>query len=147
MLADVRLTSLVAGAGYLFVLADRDRIVTHINNNSRANEPKVQSNASDDEIEAALKQRSDAPDKLHVSLLKPNTEGLIATIGTCAPGLLPPDTVAAAAAKDLFARERVLSEAAKPAVESIRACIRELQPGLDRLAQAIARTLPADAIT
>jgi hypothetical protein len=145
VLGDIRMTSLVAGAGSLFVLVDRDRIVAHINQNSRGDEPRVRTDASDDDIEAALRLRSDAPNKLHAFLLRPNMEGLIASIRTCAPGFWP-DVFAAAIAKDRFARDRVLMETAKLAMASIRACVRDRQPGLDRLAKAIASTVPKEAL-
>lgn len=145
VLADVRVTSMIAGEGLLFVLVDRDRIVQHLNRYAEAGASQLDANATDDEVAAAMLGMSDAPDKLRVFLLHPNIEGLIAAIEACAPGQWAED-VARARAKDRIARDVVLGEIAKAAMATVRACVRGRQPGLDALATALAAFLPTEAI-
>lgn len=146
VLADVRITSLIAGAGRVFALIDRDAIIKHIRQNARSGEPRLAANATDDEITAAVLRTSDAPDKLRVFFLQPNMEGLIAAIERCAPGQWAAE-IGSAKGKDRLARDFLLSEVAKAPMTAVRACIRAHQPGLDSLAKAIAGVLPAESLT
>ncbi len=145
LLADVRVTSLIAGAGKLFLLVDRDRIIDHVNRNAREGEPRLAPGATDDEIVEAIRGTSDAPDRLAVFFLHRNMESLIAAIERCAPGNWTTE-IAEARRKNRLARDLVIRETAKAAMTAVRTCIREAQPGVDALARALAETLPAEAI-
>lgn len=136
VLNDLRSTSLLAGAGTLFLLIDRDVLAAHL---------KLTTRARDEEIEAALKNRSDAPDKLRPFFLHPNLEGLLRSVHDCDPTLLP-DNVARALTKKLNDRDLVLNELKKAPLRALRDCVRKAQPGLDALARAIAAIVSPDAI-
>jgi len=145
VLADVRVTSLIAGAGRLFVLVDRDRIIAHVNQNAREGEPRLAHDASDDQIVEAIRRTSDARGKLRVFFLHRNMEDLIAAIEDCAPGLWEAE-IRQARNKDRLARNFVLTETAKAAMATLRACVRSHQAGLDALAKALGESIPAEAI-
>lgn len=136
VLNDLRSTSLLAGAGTLFLLIDRDVLAAHL---------KLPTRARDEEIEAALKNRSDAPDKLRSFFLQPNLEGLLRSVRDCDPMLLP-DNVARALTKKLNDRDLVLNELKKAHLRALRDCVRKAQPGLDALAGAIAAIVSPDAV-
>ena len=146
VLADVRATSLIAGPGIVFVLADRDRIVQHLNRSARSGETRLEADASDDEIADAILARSDAPRQLRVFMLQPNMEGLITAIEACVKRRQLADEIAGAKAKNRIMRDLVLTEVAREAMQGIRACVRERQPGLDALAKAIGEAIPREAI-
>jgi hypothetical protein len=129
-------TSLLARAGGLYVLVDRDVIATHLG---------LPNGAPDANVIAAFKRRSDAPDKLHPFLLYPNLEGMLRSIGDCAPSLLPA-SVKEALRKDLNERDIVLNELKKAIHRDVRDCVRRRQAGLDALVKSIAAMLPKEAI-
>ncbi|MSQ04318.1 MAG: hypothetical protein EXR71_20965 [Myxococcales bacterium] len=145
VLADVRVASLIAGAGMLFVLADRDVLIEHVNQNAKPGEARLLPTAADADVVAAVRATADAPDRVRVFLLQPNLEGLIRAIETCAPGQWS-DDMRRAKAKDRLARDFVLTEVAKAAMAAVRACIRTHQPGLEALAKALAEVLPEATI-
>ncbi len=136
VLNDLRSTSLLAGAGTLFLLIDRDVLAAHL---------KLPTRARDEEIEAALKNRSDAPDKLRSFFLQPNLEGLLRSVRDCDPMLLPGQRGAGAHPKKLNDRDLVLNELKKAHLRALRDCVRKAQPGLDALAGAIAAIVSPDA--
>jgi len=136
VIKDVERTALIAGAGQLFVLVDRDVIAEHLNLPARA---------PDDDVVAALKERSDASDKVHPFFLLPNIEGLLRSIRACEPTLVP-SNMEAALRKKLNDRDLVFNEAKKEARRTLRDCVRKAQPGLDALAKAIAGVIPLEAI-
>ena len=145
VLEDIRVTSLVAGAGVLLVLVDRDAVVRHVNQNARRDEPRLSATATNEEITAAILATSDAREKLRVFILEPNLEGLVAAIEQCAPGHWTAE-IAAAKRKDRFARDVLLSEVTKAPMTAVRACVRAKQPGIDGLAKALAAIIPPEAI-
>lgn len=131
VLNDVKRTALIAGAGKLYLLVDRDKIARHLG---------LQANAPDADVVDALKERSDTKDKLHPFFLSPNVEGLLRSIRTCDPHLLP-GNVTAALKKKLNDRDIVFNEAGIAAHKKLRDCVRKDQPGLSALAKAIADTV------
>lgn len=137
LLGDIGSTSLIAGRGHVFVLVDRDVIRRKLG---------LADDASDEAVVAEFKRRSDAPDKLSPFFLEPNLEGLLRSIKSCDPALLP-DAMTSALTKSLIDRDRVLKEAKRPSNLALRNCIRAAQPGLDALAKAIAALIPTEAIT
>lgn len=145
VLADVRITSLIAGAGLLFVLVDRDRVVHHVNQNRRPGEPTLAADATDEQIVEAILGTSDARDKVRVFFLHRNMEGLVGSIEACARGRWAAE-IAGAKGKDRLARDFVLGACATAAMAAIRTCVRTHQPGLDALATALAGCIPAEAI-
>lgn len=146
VLRDVRAASLTAGPGSLFVLADRDVLIQHVNQNARPGEARLANTATDEEIAAAVQATAgEAADRVRVFLLQPNMEGLIRAIESCAPGQWPED-VARAKSKDRISRDFVLVEAAKAGMAALRTCIRSHQPGLEALALALAKVLPRESI-
>jgi hypothetical protein len=87
VLAHVQAAELTAGGGFLFVLADRDKIVRHINKNVRPGETRLALDATDAEVVAAVKATAgSAAERVRVFLLQPNMEGLIRAISECVPG-------------------------------------------------------------
>lgn len=141
ILEDVRSTSLIAGAGRLFVLADRDHVVEHLNRTAPSGAAPLPLTATDAAIEAAMQARSDAPGKLRVFLLSPNVEGLLAAIEACSGGEAHPQ-LARARQKERFARDAVFTSVARSALLSVRACIRARQTGLDALIGALGSLIP-----
>jgi hypothetical protein len=148
VLRDVRAASLTAGQGSLFVLADRDVLIQHVNQNARPGEARLANTATDEEIAAAVQATAgEAADRVRVFLLQPNMEGLIRAIQACAPGQWPDDiSQALPPKKDRISRDIVLVEAAKAGMAALRACIRSHQPGLEALALALAEVLPRESI-
>lgn len=145
VLRDVRAASLTAGPGSLFVLADRDVLVQHVNQNAKPGEARLAATATDEEVIAAVQATAgEVADRVRVFLLKPNMEGLIRAIESCAPGQWHED-LARAKSKDRISRDFVLVEAAKAGMAALRACIRRHQPGLEALALALAEVLPGGA--
>lgn len=140
LISDLGKTSLIAGFGQLFILVDRDKVARHLVKRSAL---AGGLRASDDEVVAALRALSDATTRLHVFFLKPNMEGLLGDIQGCDPTLLP-DEMASALRKKLNARDIVLNEVKKAARRALRECLRERQPGLFALAQAIAAVVASD---
>jgi hypothetical protein len=136
VLSDVRGTSVRAGKGTLFILVDRDKIIDHYNKNMRDAAKPLPPSATDTQIETAIKSLSDDASKLQVFFLYPNMEGLIASIELCAPGQWTAE-IEGAKQKKRTSRDDVLREISKAAMNSIRTCIRQKQPGLDALAKAL----------
>ncbi len=146
VLRDVRAASLTAGSGALFVLADRDVLIEHVNKNAKPGEARLAKSATDEDIAAAVQATAGgAADRVRVFLLQPNMEGVVAAIERCAPGQWQED-IARARSKDRISRDFVLGEAAKSGMATLRACIRRHQPGLESLALALAGALPTEAI-
>lgn len=65
-------------------------------------------------------------------------EGQLDAIAACAPGEWPTDLAAARDRKDRLSRDGVLKKVALAARFDLRACVRQHQPGLDTLVEAIA---------
>jgi hypothetical protein len=146
VLRDVRAATLIAGSGSLFVLADRDVLIQHVNKNAVPGEARLATTATDEEIAAAVQATAGgAAARVRVFLLQPNMEGLVEAIERCVPGRWEQD-LARAKSKDQISRDFVLVEAAKAGMGALRACIRRHQPGLDSLALALAEVLPREVI-
>lgn len=146
VLAHVRAAELTAGEGVLFVLADRDKIVKHVNKNARPGETRLAPDATDAEVVAAVKATArNAAERVQVFLLQPNMEGLIRSISECAPGRWP-ENIQEALAKDLIARDLILTRVSAEAMTAVRTCVQGKQPGLAALAQAVAAAVPPEAI-
>lgn len=145
ILSDVKETALIAGAGKLFVLADRDRITEHLNQTLPEGAKALARDATEAEVIAAVRARSDAPVKLEVFLLTPNLEGLLAAIEECTQDQ-PLEGMVEAKAKDRVARDLILKAVAKATLAAVRACVRARQPGLDALVKALADSLPRESI-
>ncbi|MEZ4267045.1 MAG: hypothetical protein R3F39_11760 [Myxococcota bacterium] len=122
LIGDLAITGLLAQEGKLLILVDRDRIAEHVGL------PKL---SDDVAVVAALRKRSDAPDKLRIFFLRPNMEGLLSSIAECAPGLPIPR------AKVLVDRDIVLNKAAFRETKQVRHCIMEKQPGVADLVQEL----------
>ena len=131
VIRDVTRTSLLAGAGHLFLLVDRDRVAEHLN---------LPGNASEADIVAELHARSDAANKLSPYFLEPNIEGLVRAIQECDPTFLP-DSVRRALQKKLNDRNIVFNATKRATRRSLRDCVRKAQPGLVALAVAIAELI------
>lgn len=125
---DLAFTDMIAGAGDLFLLVDRDRIARHLN---------LSANATDADVIRELQNRSNAPKKLRVFFLYQNLEGLLRDVNTCDPELLPIE-MESALAKNLNDRDLVLLEVKKAANVELRRCIGNNQQGLSGLASALA---------
>jgi hypothetical protein len=133
VLGTLKRTKLLAGAGTLYVLVDRDVLPAHLG---------LLHTATDLELVEALRGRSNAPEQLHPFFLVPNLEGLLGAIQTCDRGLLP-EEMKAALQKSPNDRDLVLREAKKAERRALRDCLRQRQPGLDGLATALAAQLVA----
>jgi len=131
LLAELQNTDRIAGAGKLCLLADRDRVASHLG---------LAGSANDEEIVKAVEAKSNAPGKLHVFFLYRNVESLLRDIQRC--GNEPINGMDKALKKDRNARDTVLNEAKKTANKSLRDCLRNAQQGLDGLAKAIAAVVP-----
>jgi hypothetical protein len=123
LISDLGMTGALAGAGWLYILVDRDRIAEHVGL------PRL---APEADVTAALKARSDAPDKLRVFYLEPNMEGLLHAVATCEP------TLSAPLAKDHMARDLRLNKVVHWSNRALRDCVRGHQPGLNELVVALA---------
>lgn len=128
IIKDLAMTSMIARAGMLFVLVDGDRVAEHL---------RLAPGTSEDAIVRALRERSDAPERLSVHLLQPNLEGLLRSIRDCAPTLLP-EQLNAALRKKLNDRDIVLNTVKQAQHRSIRDCLRARHAGLDALTKALA---------
>ncbi|MBU6160483.1 MAG: hypothetical protein KGO50_05135 [Myxococcales bacterium] len=139
VLSDLRNASLIAGEGRLFVLLDRDRIIKHLNNRSRMSGGRtLPPTATDDQIVETIRLLSDAPERVRAFLLHENVEGVVKSIADCAPSRWQ-DDVKDALRKVRLAREAVLSAAARAHETSVRDCLRQRQPGLSALADALSQ--------
>ncbi|MBM4397707.1 MAG: hypothetical protein FJ087_18715 [Deltaproteobacteria bacterium] len=136
ILNDLGRTDLIAGAGRLFVLVDRDRIAAHLG---------VAADSSDAGLQEALRARSDAPDKVQLFFLLPNMEGLLGAIHDC-DGSVASSSIQGALAKNLNDRDIVLNGARKAERRALRDCVRARQPGLDALARSIAALVGQEAV-
>lgn len=123
LIADLKRTRFLAESGMLCILVDRDRIAAHL---------KLPKSASEDEIIAALRDRSDAPDKLSVHFLDLNIEGLMRSIEACAPDERAPST------KGHNARDIYLNRAAFALSPAVRNCVKGKQPSLGKLVELLA---------
>jgi len=144
LLGDVRQTRLIAGRGMLFVLADRDHVVEHINRHC-APARALSAAAGTGEIERALKAWSDAPEKLGVFLLEPNVEGIIDDVARCAPDRWRAE-VSSARQKDRIARDFVFDQVARATEVEVRRCLLRSQPGLAALAKALGGFLQPEVL-
>lgn len=129
VIRDVEDTSLIAGGGQLCLLIDRDRVAQHLKLNKRA---------EDSEVIAALKEKSDAPERLHVFFLDPHTEGLLRHIRDCGPQLVQEDTWEKALQKKLNDRDLVFQALKAQAQRAIRDCMRQHQRSLDEMIRHLA---------
>ena len=123
VLAKLKNTSRIAGRGVMLLLVDRDKIHREL---------KLEKSVSDHVIEAAIRERSNAPTKVFVYLLEQNLEGLLRTLQACNPALLPSE-VQSALRKNLNDRDIVLKASAKATNTELRRCIRDGQTGLNDL--------------
>jgi hypothetical protein len=123
LIGDLGRTSLLAGDGLLCVLVDRDRVAEHLG---------LQKRAAEADVIAAMKARSDAPDKLTVHFLDPNIEGLMRSIAGCAPGVSPPSS------KDHNSRDLFLKHAAFSLSAAARDCVKGTQASLGALVARLA---------
>lgn len=123
LIADLKRTRFLAESGMLCILVDRDRVAAHL---------KLPKSASEDEIIAALRERSDAPEKLSVHFLDPNMEGLMRSIEACAPNERAPST------KGHNARDVYLKHAAYKLSAAVRDCVKGKQPSLGALVELLA---------
>lgn len=130
LIAAVGTTDLLAGAGELFALVDRDEVGKHL---------RLGKGASDQQVVSALRARSDAPAKLHVHFLDPNLEGLLRTLLGCGlPGEMP-------VKKDLNTRDILFGKAAHSVGEALRSCVRAHQKSLAEMVDTIASLLSTSA--
>jgi hypothetical protein len=123
LIGDLGRTSLLAGEGLLCALVDRDRVAEHLG---------LQKRAAEAEIIAAMRARSDAPDKLAIYFLDPNIEGLMRSIADCAPGVSAPST------KDHNSRDLFLKRAAFQLSAAARDCVKGKQASLGDLVARLA---------
>lgn len=123
LLSDARRASLLAGAGIVCMLVDRDRVAEHLD---------LPKNAANDSISAKIRSMSDAPDKLFVFYLDPNMEGLLRAIEKCSPSMPAPQ------AKAHNERDIYLNTAAFSAASSVRNCVGTRQPSLAELVKLLA---------
>ncbi len=128
LIQDLPRTDRIAGAGMLYVMVDADRIARHLGL------PKT---TSLDAVADELKRRSDAPDKLSVHFLRPNLEGLMASIEACAPDRAAPP------AKDHNSRDIFFKRAAYGLTPKQRACVRQQQGGVATLVDRLAKQIRA----
>ena len=124
VLKQLKKTHRLSAGGPVFVLVDRDAL---------SRELKV--SGTDEDFAAAIKKRSDAPDRVFPYFLLPNVEGVIRHIEACQPGFMP-SALELALRKKHMGRDLVFREAAKAAHRALRDCVREKQPGLDGLANS-----------
>lgn len=136
VLNDLKETSLIAGAGELYLLIDRDVIADHLG---------LSAKSTDAQVVTELRARSDAPAKLHPFFLYSNAEGLLRSIQACDSTLLP-ENMAAALQKKLNDRDIVFNEVRKASMAALRACVRKTQPGIDGLARALAALIPGKVV-
>ncbi|MCK6523558.1 hypothetical protein L6R49_19275 [Myxococcota bacterium] len=123
LIGDLSRTSLLAGDALLCVLVDRDRVAEHLRL------PKLADEAA---VIQAMKDRSDAPDKLTVHFLDPNLEGLMRSIADCAPGVSAPST------KDHNSRDLFLKHATFKLSAAARDCVKGKQASLGALVERLA---------
>ena len=123
LITDLKRTSLLAGAGKLCIVVDRDRVAEHLGLDRTA--PEV-------DVTAQLEARSDDPEKLSVHYLDPNMEGLMRSIQECAPGESAPR------GKDHNSRDIYLNRAAFALTAAVRDCVKGKQPSLGTLAEMLA---------
>lgn len=136
VIKDVARTQLIAGAGQLYLLVDSDRVAEHLG---------LRPSAPDDDVVEKLRERSDAPHKLHTYFLRPNLEGLLHDIRRCDPSILPAN-MEAALRKKMNDRDLVLNEIRKASRTDVRNFVRQAQSGLDGLVKAMASAIPPASI-
>ncbi|MCB9740303.1 MAG: hypothetical protein H6747_13665 [Deltaproteobacteria bacterium] len=122
LINDLAKTDVIASQGKLCVVVDHDRIARHLG---------LTPDSNDAGIIEALRQRSDAPAKLSVFFLRPNMEGLLASIEGCGGLRAPP-------CKNLNARDIVLQKVAWNEGPQVRDCVASEQPGLGDLSKMLA---------
>lgn len=90
----------------------------------------VRDDADDDEIVRVIKAACDAPERLHIFLLKENTETVIEAAGLCDQALRREALLTRALQKDINARDVVLNRVAWAPDRAVRDCVRRHVPAL-----------------
>jgi hypothetical protein len=108
----------------VFALIDADAIREQLRHEG------VAADADDAAITRAIKAKCEEPEKLHVFLLRENTETVIDAAGRCDQGLRAEAILQKALLKDLNARDAVLNRVAWAPDRSVRDCVRQHVPAL-----------------
>jgi hypothetical protein len=114
----------------VFALIDNDAIRQQLKHEGVTND------AEDAVIVRAIKSGCDAPEKLHVILLKENTETVLEAAKRCDEDL-PGPLLAKALEKDINARDAVLNTVAWRSERATRDCVRGHVPALNEMTQAL----------
>lgn len=108
----------------VFALIDEDAIREQLRHEG------VEPDADDAAITRAIKAKCEQPDRLHVFLLRENTETVIDAAGRCDQGLRSEAILQKALLKDLNARDAVLNRVAYAPDRAVRDCIRQHVPAI-----------------
>lgn len=111
------------GGAPILLVVDGDKIRGHLR----------MPGADGQAVEAAIRSRCDQPERLHVALLEQNVESLIQAVSDCdQPPTLDREQIVAALAKEINARDLVLTKVARdPGRRPLRDCVRQRMPSLE----------------
>lgn len=115
----------------VFALIDADKIREQLMHEG------VAPDADDAAVTRAIKARCEEPEKLHVFLLRENTETVIDAAGRCDQGLRSEPILQKALLKDLNARDAVLNRVAWDPDRAVRDCVRQHVPALRSMVSAL----------
>jgi hypothetical protein len=121
---DLERTDLIAAAGILCVLVDMDQIAKHVG---------MPTGSSPSTVAAALRERSDAKEKLSVHFLDRNLEGLMHAIANC--GGEPVPTSKDLNERDVYLKKVAFADGAEG--RGLRDCVKGLQPSLGGLVDCL----------
>lgn len=118
-----RFRNFAPGGAPILIVVDNDKIRDHL---------KLPDAPSAD-VESAIRSRCDQPDRLEIALLEDNVESLIQAVRDCdQPPTLGREQIDAALAKDINARDLVLTKVARdPGRRALRDCVRKRMPSLE----------------
>lgn len=133
LLDDLARADRLAGAGWLFLLVDGDRIAEHLIRRRALVAGKV----GESEIDTAIHRLAGGFPRLSTFFLEPNLEGVLRAVHRCTGGSQLA-RLESALRKDRFARDALLEEVRRGDDSARRRCVREAQPGLDLLVRRLA---------
>lgn len=115
------------------IAADGRTVVAVIDNDAIRQHLKLPRTASDAQVEQEIKKGSRAPDRLHIALLKQNTESVLEAAAACDPSIEPDRIERAVKHKELLERDAILTELSRERARPTRDCVLDKMPSLRAL--------------
>ncbi|MFT3768721.1 MAG: hypothetical protein QM820_25020 [Minicystis sp.] len=123
------------------IAADGRTVVAVIDNDAIRHHLRLPRTATDAEVDQAIKKGCRAPDRLHVILIKQNTESVLEAAAACDPTLEAKRVERAIAHKDLLERDAILTEISRERSRPTRDCVLGRMPSLGALVEVLCKML------